>query len=120
MILVLFKKVDKILNVSEKTINQNTSFTISFKRTMNLPLKLLQIYQRYGVDVNDDVITPKAIRCANDKIFWYFDISEPTSDLLQNDLKRKSSLIIITDVNMTSKRAFLQKVTFLLNSTTKR
>ena len=83
-------------------------------------LKLLQIYKRYGVDVSDDVITPKAIRCANDKIFWCFDISEPTSDLLQNDLKRKSSLIIITDVNMTSKRAFLQIVTFLLNSTTKK
>ena len=45
------------------------------------PKKLLQIYERYGVDVSDDVTTPKAIRCANDKIFWYFDISEPTSDL---------------------------------------
>ena len=65
-------------------------------------------------------LPPKAIRYANDKIFWCFDISEPTSDVLQNDLQRKSSLIIITDVNMTSKRAFLQKVTFLLNSTTKR
>ena len=43
--------------------------------------KLLQIYERYGVDVSDDVTTPKAIRCANDKIFWCFDISEPTSDL---------------------------------------
>ena len=61
----------------------------------------------YGVDVSDDVITHKAIRCANGKIFWCFDISEPTSDLLQNDLQRKSSLIIITDVNKTSKRAFL-------------
>ena len=30
----------------------------------------------------------------------------------KNDLQRKSSLIIITDVNMTSKRAFLQKVNF--------
>ena len=48
----------------------------------------------------------------NDKILWCFYISEPTSDLLQNDFERKSSLIIITDVNMTSKRAFLQKVTF--------
>ena len=82
--------------------------------------KLWQIYQRYGVDVSDDVTTHKAIRCANDKIFWCFKISEPTIDLLQNDLQRKSSLIIITDVNMTSKRAFLQKVTFLLNSTTQR
>ena len=60
------------------------------------------------------------MRCANDKIFWRFEISEPTIDLLQNDMQRKSSLIIITDVNMTSKRAFLQKVTLLLNSTTQR
>ena len=44
-------------------------------------VKLLQIYQRYGVDVSDDVTTPKAIRCAKDKILWCFDISEPTSDL---------------------------------------
>ena len=43
--------------------------------------KLLQIYERYSVDVSDDVTTPKAIRCANDKIYWCFDISEPTSDL---------------------------------------
>ena len=43
--------------------------------------KHLQIYKRYGVDVSDDVTTPKAIRCANDKIFWCFDLSEPTSDL---------------------------------------
>ena len=65
-------------------------------------------------------LQPKAIRCANDNIFWCFNISEPTSDLLQKDLQGESSLIIITDVNMTSKRAFLQTVTFLLNSTTKR
>ena len=45
------------------------------------PKKLLQIYERHGVDVSDDVTTPKAIRCANDKIFWCFDISEPKSDL---------------------------------------
>ena len=74
----------------------------------------------YTFILKDDVTTPKAIRCANDTIFWCFDISEPISDLLQNDLQRKSSLIIFTDVNMTSKRAFLQKVTFLQNSTTKR
>ena len=37
----------------------------------------------------------------------------PTSDLLQNDLKRKFSLIIITDVNRTSKRAFLKKSNIL-------
>ena len=83
-------------------------------------LKLWQIYQCYGDDVSDDFTSPKAIRCANDKIFWCFEISEPTIDLLQNDLQRKSSLIIITDINMTSKLAFLQKITFLLNSTTQR
>ena len=33
----------------------------------------LQIYKRYGVDVGDDVTTPKAIKCANDKIFWCFE-----------------------------------------------
>ena len=33
---------------------------------------------------------------------------------------KKSCLIIVTDVNMTSKRAFLQKVTVLLNSTTEK
>ena len=37
--------------------------------------KLSQIYMRYGVDASDDVTTPKAIRCANDKIFCCFDIS---------------------------------------------
>ena len=52
-------------------------------------------------------------------MFWCFNISEPTSDLLQNDLQRISSLVIITDVNITLKRAFLQKVTILLNSTTR-
>ena len=41
-----------------------------------------------------------------------------TSDSLQNNLRSKPSLIIVTDVNMTLKRAFLQKVTLLLNSTT--
>ena len=29
----------------------------------------------FGVDVSDDVTTPKAIRFANDKIFWCFEIS---------------------------------------------
>ena len=43
-----------------------------------------------------------------------------TSDSLQNDLRRKPSLIIVADVNMTLKRAFLQKVTVLLNSTTEK
>ena len=37
--------------------------------------KHLQIYQRYGVKVSDDVTSHKAIRCANDKINWGFDIS---------------------------------------------
>ena len=109
--------------MSKNTINQNTSFTISFKRTMYSPFisqkTFADLLALHGVDVSDDVTTPKAIRCANDKIVWCFDISEPTSDLLQNDLQRKSSLIIITDVNKWSKRAFLQKVTFLLNSPTK-
>ena len=43
-----------------------------------------------------------------------------TSDSLQNNLRRKNSLIIVTDVNMKLKRAFLQKVTVLLNSTTEK
>ena len=43
-----------------------------------------------------------------------------TSDSLQNNLRRKPSLNIVTDVNMTLKRAFLQKVTVLLNSTTEK
>ena len=43
-----------------------------------------------------------------------------TSDSLQNSLRRKPSLIIVTDVNMTLKQAFPQKVTVLLNSTTKK
>ena len=37
VIFVLFEKVDIITNVSEKPINQNTSFTISFKRTVYSP-----------------------------------------------------------------------------------
>ena len=53
-------------------------------------------------------------------MFWCFDTSMSTSDSLQNNLRRKPSLIIVTDVNMTLKRAFLQKVTVLLNSTAKK
>ena len=34
--------------------------------------------------------------------------------------EKKTCLIIVTDVNMTSKRAFLQKVTVLLNSMTEK
>ena len=33
-----------------------------------------------------------------------------TSDSQQNNLRRKTCLIIVTDVNMTSKRAFLKKI----------
>ena len=39
-----------------------------------------------------------------------------TNDSYQNNLGRKTCLIIVSDVNMTSKRAFLQKVTVLLTS----
>ena len=38
------------------------------------------------------------------------------NDSYQNNLGRKTCLIIVSDVNMTSKRAFLQKVTVLLTS----
>ena len=78
------------------------------------------MYWRHGVDVNDGVTTTKAIRRANDKMFWCFDTSMSTSDSLQNNLRRKPSLIIVTDVNMTLKQAFLQKVTVLLNSATEK
>ena len=44
MIFVLFLKVDKTSNVSEKTINQNTSFTISFKRTMYSPFIFVKTF----------------------------------------------------------------------------
>ena len=49
------------------------------------------------------------MRRVNDKMFKCFDTSMSTSDSLQNNLRRKPSLIIVTDVNMTLKRAFLQK-----------
>ena len=78
------------------------------------------IYWRHGVDVNNDVTTTKAIRRVNDKMFKCFDTSMSTSDSLQNNLRRKPSLIIVTDVNMKLKRAFLQKEMVLLNSTTKK
>ena len=39
-------KVDKISNVSEKTSNQNTSLTISFKRTTYLPFILFTVHFR--------------------------------------------------------------------------
>ena len=43
-----------------------------------------------------------------------------TSGSLQNNLRKKPSLIIVTDVNMTLKQAFLQKVMVLLNSMTEK
>ena len=48
------------------------------------------------------------------------DNSLPTSDSYQDNLQKKTCLIIVTDVNMTSKRGFLQKVTVLLTSTTEK
>ena len=55
------------------------------------------------------------IRCIS---FFYTSMS--TSESLQNNLRRKPNLIIVTDVDMTLKRAFLKKVTVLLNSTTEK
>ena len=49
-----------------------------------------------------------------------FQTRPSTSDSLQNSLRKKTSLIIVTDVNMMLKRAFLQKLTMLLNSTTEK
>ena len=74
-------------------------------------VKKIMDYWRHGVDVSDDVTTIKAIRRVHNKMFKCFDSSMSTSDSLQNSLLRKPSLIIVTDVNMTLKRAFLQKVT---------
>ena len=56
-----------------------------------------------------------AIECANDKYFGVLIFL-----CQQVTCKRKSNVIIVTDVNMTSKLAFLQKVTLLLNSAKKR
>ena len=47
--LVIFEKVDKISNVSEKTSNQNTSFTIPFKRTMYSPFIFEKKQQRLQI-----------------------------------------------------------------------
>ena len=76
------------------------------------------IYWRHGFEASDDGTTTNAIRRVNDKMFKCFDKSVSTSDSSQNNLRRKTCLIIVTDVNMTSKRAFLQKVKVLLASTT--
>ena len=54
------------------------------------------------------------------RCFSVFYTSMSTSDSLQNNLRRKTGLIIVTDVNMTSKRNFFKKVTVLLNSTTEK
>ena len=43
-----------------------------------------------------------------------------TGDSYQNNLRRKTRLITVTDVYMTSKQAFLQKGLVLLTSTTKK
>ena len=48
-------------------------FSVSFHRTMYSHLFLLNFYRfikRYGVDVSNDVTTPKAIKIVNNKIFW--------------------------------------------------
>ena len=55
-------------------------------------------------------LLPRLCR-VNDKMFYCFYTSMPTSDSLQNNLRRKPSLIIVTDTNMPLKGAFLQKVT---------
>ena len=41
---VLFLKVDKIPNVSMKTSDQNTSLSISFKRTLYSPLSFVKTF----------------------------------------------------------------------------
>ena len=73
------------------------------------------IYWRHGADVSDDVTTTKAIRHVNDKMFLCIDTSMSTSDSLQNNLTRKTCLIIVTDVYMTSNRAFFLKSNCVAN-----
>ena len=60
------------------------------------------------------------MRRVNDKMFKCFDTSMSTSDSLQNNLRRKPNLIIVTDVNMTLNEHFFKKITVLLNSTTEK
>ena len=72
------------------------------------------IYKRYNVDVIDDITTTKGIRRANDKMFSVLILLCQQVTNKQNNLRRKTCLIIVTDVKMTSKRAILQKVTVLL------
>ena len=69
---MVFLKVDKISNDSKKISYLNTSSTISFRTTMNLPFIFLHFYtdlSAYCVDVSYDVTTPDAIGQADDKIF---------------------------------------------------
>ena len=46
------------------------------------------IYYRHTVDVSDDITYFEAMRGANDKMFWCFDISVPTIDMQHNGLQR--------------------------------
>ena len=48
----------------------------------------LWIYLRHTVDVSDDITNLEAMRGANDKMFWCFDISVPTNDMQHNGLQR--------------------------------
>ena len=70
-------------------------------------------FWRHGVDVSDGVTTTKALRRVNEKMI--FLCQQVTH---KNNLQRETCSIILTDVNIASKRAFLQKVTVLLKSTT--
>ena len=108
-------------------------------------VKLLQIYKRYGVDVINDVITPKTIRCANDNV--RYSLMSPCCILEQDRPTFTSKKVLVIprkrwlrpdmteklltgalslnpnknkQTNMTSIREFLQKVKLLLNSTTKK
>ena len=74
---------------------------------------------RHGVGVSDDVTSTKAIRRIDDKMFCVLILLCQQVTHNKTICKEKTCLIIVTAVNMTSKRAFLQKVTVLLTSTTK-
>ena len=47
----------------------------------------LWIYLRHTVDVSDDITNLEAMRGANYKMFWCFDISVPTNDMQHNGLQ---------------------------------
>ena len=76
------------------------------------------IYWRQGGEFGDDVTITKAIRRVNDKMFSAVVLLCQQVTHKKNNLRRKTCSIIVTGVNITSKRAFLQKVTALLTSTT--